>query len=187
MSTFTLLKLALPVAIFTLIQGCSILPYEEDFACKLKDNLGKCQDVSAAYEEAVTGVSKAPPMKKASEQDDDEDSRDPDIERDDSETAPASPLPTATNQTGYVGYRQAVYSKLQQYVEAPETPMVTPAKTVRTMILPYTTTTDRNRLYMPRYVMSIVNEPKFVMGQYLYKRPELGESIVDQARQEIVK
>ena len=36
---------------------------------------------------------------------------------------------------------------------------------------------------MPRFIYSIVDEPRFVMGQYLYRKPELTESLIDSVRE----
>lgn len=191
-------SIILCAALTAALSGCSIFPYEEEFACKMKDNLGKCQSMQASYDEAITGVETAPPMKKASEQEDENDSpamrrtwrdakgnyRPPSTYTAGSTTPdqPRSQLPTETNATGYVGYRAAVYDELRQYVQQPTTPMIAPARAVRTMILPYTSTSDHNRLYMPRYVMSLVNQPRFVIGEYLYKDRASQEGVVDEAR-----
>ncbi|MEM6415481.1 MAG: TraV family lipoprotein [Pseudomonadota bacterium] len=68
---------------------------------------------------------------------------------------------------GYDGYQEAVYSQLKTMIERPVTPMVAPAKTIRTLILPYTDNQSEGRLYMPRYVFSVLQGPKFVLGDYL--------------------
>ncbi|KAB0981071.1 type IV conjugative transfer system protein TraV, partial [Cronobacter sakazakii] len=52
----TLSKIALLFIGSTFLTGCSLLPYHNDFACKLEDGYGKCISSDAAYEEATTGV-----------------------------------------------------------------------------------------------------------------------------------
>ena len=44
------------------LSGCSMLPYENDYSCRFKDNYGKCISVDKAYKEAVTGESQGKPM-----------------------------------------------------------------------------------------------------------------------------
>ncbi len=137
-----------------LLNGCaSFLPYEDDFACKNEDH-GQCIHPEAAYREAVNQtapdagfreVNHAPRKK----------SRDPKQEQGELVAV------------GYDGYQEAVYSQLQTMIERPVTPMVAPAKTVRTLILPYTDDQSAGRLYMPRYVFSVLQGPKFVLGDYL--------------------
>ena len=43
------------------LSGCSsLIPYEEEFACKRPDNMGKCINTEQAYEEARSGNSVTP-------------------------------------------------------------------------------------------------------------------------------
>ena len=67
----------------------------------------------------------------------------------------------------YLGYRDSVYRELQGLVEAPVTPMLRPGRTIRTLILPYADRERPDRLYMPRYVYSILDKPQWVVGDYL--------------------
>ncbi len=68
---------------------------------------------------------------------------------------------------GYPGYQDAVYDQLAAIIEEPVTPMVAPAKTVRTLILPYADPKGEGRLYMPRFIYSLLEQPRFVLGDYL--------------------
>ncbi len=184
-------------ALVLLTSGCSLMPYENEFACRLKNNLGKCISVAEAYEEAVTGVEKAPYMTPASEQESHDDTpREPlahqrNKERYEHLNQPYSPVPKPVAsaqvappppQAAYPGYRDAVYTKLKGLVEQPQAPMVAAPRTVRTMILPYTSSLERNRLWMPRYVYNIVQEPYFILGEYLVKDREL--DIINRANTE---
>jgi conjugal transfer pilus assembly protein TraV len=190
-------KFTLLLAI-SLLGGCSLVPYENEFSCNLQDNFGKCISVEDAYEEAVTGVEKYPHMTRASEQ-----ARQARTKRADkltgSQRVREQPIGVSTSygaptsspdadpsfappQSAYSGYRDQVYNQLGTMIQAPRTPMIKPPRSVRTMILPYSSELKRNRLYMPRFVYSIVEEPRFVMGQYLYKKPELTDSLIDQVQ-----
>lgn len=45
--------------------------------------------------------------------------------------------------------------------------MLKPSQAVRTLILPYADRQRPDRLYMPRYVYSILERPSWVVGGYL--------------------
>lgn len=67
----------------------------------------------------------------------------------------------------YSGYRDSVYRELKGLVDAPVTPMLRPGRSVRTLILPYADRERPDRLYMPRYVYSMVETPRWVVADYL--------------------
>tara|TARA_Y100001001_G_scaffold164783_2_gene198836 strand:- start:7535 stop:8110 length:576 start_codon:yes stop_codon:yes gene_type:complete len=177
-----------------MVSGCSLVPYENEFSCQLEDNYGKCINVESAYEEAVTGVEQYPHMQKASDR-----NRQARDERAVSGSSRVKEQPIGARQTtktpetavqviapepsAYSGYRDAVYDQLGSLVAQPRTPMIKPPRAVRTMILPYSSELKKDRLYMPRFIYSIVDEPRFVMGQYLYRKPELTESLIDSVRE----
>ena len=50
-------------------------------------------------------------------------------------------------------------------LKEPNTPLLAPPKVMRICILPYRG--DQNELYMMRYVYLLVDEPKWVVGDYL--------------------
>src|SRR3546814_10496184 len=64
----------------------------------------------------------------------------------------------------YGDYRDSVYRELQGLIEAPETPMLRPAQAVRTLILPYADRNRPDRLYMSRFVYSVLETPSWVVG-----------------------
>lgn len=190
-------KLTLCLAL-AVLGGCSLVPYENEFSCSLEDNFGKCISVAEAYEEAVTGVEKYPHMVRASEKNRqaravrEHDISGPQRAKEqpmgrsarttERSTAPDAGIAMSSPASAYSGYRDQVYDQLGTMVQAPRTPMIKPPRAVRTMILPYSSELKQNRLYMPRYIYSIVDEPKFVMGQYLIKTPELTDSLIDQVQ-----
>lgn len=139
-----------------LVSGCAMLPYEQEFACKNEDH-GQCIHPEDAYREAVDqSLPDAAGYQSAG---------DPINRKKRRRQEALSPVATAPG--GYDSYRNAVYDQLAAIVEAPVTPMVAPAKTVRTLILPYTDRKGEGRLYMARYVYSVLEQPRFVLGDYL--------------------
>lgn len=166
-------------AVFTVIAstvilgGCSILPYENQYSCRLKDNYGKCISSSKAYEESVTGVSQGPAMKPHSEQKKDKKS-DKKGQNHDS----GSPQPQ-TAETAYDEYKERTYRELAGLVDQGHTPMLKPATTIRTLILPYSPRNQGESIFMPRFVYSVYDQPKWVLGEYLYRDPSIFKGLVD--------
>jgi conjugal transfer pilus assembly protein TraV len=70
-------------------------------------------------------------------------------------------------ETPYLGYRDSVYRELKGLIDAPVTPMLRPGRSVRTLILPYADRERPDRLYMPRFVYSMVDTPRWVVADYL--------------------
>jgi len=147
------------------LMSCStLIPYEENFACRNRDNLGKCLDVENAYGEAVEGIHEYPHFDENANEKIGPDtgehpggSTDPDIRRPDSVT-PA-----------FQGYKEREYRELVSLIDQPVTPVVKPPKVIRTLIFPYVGKADDTDgyLYMPRYVYSILEEKRWVIGNYL--------------------
>lgn len=153
----------LATAAACLLSGCATLgsalsPYSETFSCK-NDDHGQCIHPDRAYADAVAGVaSRSDPAV----------TNDKALLRDPVSRGGAG---TSRSRRGaaapYLGYRDSVYRELQGLVEAPVTPMLRPGRTVRTLILPYADRERPDRLYMPRYVYSILERPQWVVGDYL--------------------
>ncbi|QLI60544.1 TraV family lipoprotein (plasmid) [Aeromonas media] len=149
-----------------LLGGCSVLPYDDDFGCKLKNNYGKCIDSFDAYEEAVTGADKGKAIGDEGVVEGKEGEAAANTNNAEASTAPSS------NTAEYENYRGRVYKQLSAMIDEPETPMVKPPKTVRTLILSYSPSTDRRVAYMPRYVYSMLEDASFVMTDYRLRRPD---------------
>jgi len=163
------------------ITACSVTPYRDKFACSLRDDFGKCIGVEGAYNEAVSGVDSGAPTL----------SRkgpsvmpvpDSSISVDDADVPTVSTSPGTSNQTikatmnqadRHGAYRSAKYQQMRSMLTSPTAPMVQPAKTVRTLIISYSNKVDGNRLYMPRYVFTISEQPQFVLGDYLNYKDQL--------------
>ncbi|MFK4873822.1 TraV family lipoprotein [Novosphingobium sp. ZW T3_23] len=152
-----LLALSLTVP---LLQGCAAVgsmmsPYSEKFSCKNEDH-GQCIHPERAYEDALAGaVSKS----------------DPRVTTGGAKAANTAARRKGAGTAGYEGYRNSVYRELKGLIDEPVTPMLKPARTVRTLILPYADRTRPDRLYMPRYVYSVLGRPVWVVGGTLVRSP----------------
>lgn len=149
---------ALAAGTALLLSGCATMgslmsPYSETFSCK-NDDHGQCIHPGKAYEDAVAGVASK---------------SDPAVTSDrkmlrDRTAAKHGHGGRAAPASAYGTYRDSVYQELKGLIDAPVTPMLKPARTVRTLILPYADRQRPDRLYMPRYVYSIVDRPVWVVG-----------------------
>lgn len=144
-----------------LLGACATLgkvmsPYSETFSCKNSDH-GQCIDPAQAHSDAVTGV---PSRSRASV------TRDRSLLRS-SRHFSAIPSPTERGGDGFGTYQDSLYRELKGLIDAPETPMLRQGRTVRTLILPYATSGRPDRLYMARYVYSILEQPEWVVGEYI--------------------
>ena len=147
------------------LSGCTALgsamsPYAEKFSCK-NDDHGQCIHPEKAYEDAAQGrISRSDPAV----------TRDKKLLKEGKSPA-HSPAGTRRGRSGnadaYGTYRDSVYRELQGLIEAPETPMLRPGRAVRTLILPYADRNRPDRLYMPRFVYSVLETPSWVVGGYL--------------------
>lgn len=152
--------LALPALV--MITGCATIgsmmsPYSEKFSCK-NDDHGQCIHPEQAYEEAVAGT----PSKS-----------DPKVTNDKAmlRGSHGRSLSHHAGADAWSTYRDSVYQELKGLIDAPTTPMLKPARTVRTLILPYADRQRPDRLYMPRYVYSVVDRPVWVVGGALIASP----------------
>ncbi|MGL3998896.1 TraV family lipoprotein [Pantoea eucalypti] len=143
----------------SLLSGCSILPYHNDFACKLEDGYGKCISSEAAYDEAVTGADYGHEITKDGVKDDPKGSAA-------NSAASESGQQEKTVSRSYETYRDRVYKQTAKLIEDPQTPVVKKPTVVRTLIMSYSPGLDSTIAYMPRYVYSMLEGPKFVLSQY---------------------
>jgi len=142
--------------------GSIMSPYSEKFSCK-NDDHGQCIHPDQAYADAVAGVASK---------------SDPKVTNDQAmlrgaEAGRGRERPRGeSGGNAYGSYRDSVYRELKGLIEAPVTPMLKPARTVRTLILPYADRQRPDRLYMPRYVYSVVDKPVWVVGGALVGAPD---------------
>jgi conjugal transfer pilus assembly protein TraV len=166
----------------SLLAGCATVgsmmsPYSEKFSCKNSDH-GQCIHPDKAYADAVAGVpSRSDPAvtndkKLLRDRKDEPGPRDAGASR-------------SARQAPYLGYRDSVYRELQGLVDAPVTPMLRPGRTIRTLILPYADRERPDRLYMPRYVYSVLERPQWVVGDYLVNpvAPAARVPVLEQVRE----
>lgn len=155
---------ALPALV--MVTGCATIgsmmsPYSEKFSCK-NDDHGQCIHPERAYEDAVAGT----PSKS-----------DPRVTNDRAMLHGKHGMSRTGQGVQRAGadawgsYRDSVYQELKGLIDAPTTPMLKPARTVRTLILPYADRQRPGRLYMPRYVYSVVDRPVWVVGGALIASP----------------
>lgn len=161
--------------------GSMMSPYSETFSCKNSDH-GQCIHPDKAYQDALAGR----PSRS-----------DPGVTRDRALLRPAKDSAGAGQTTQkerargaqpaapYLGYRESIYRELQGLVDAPVTPMLRPGRTIRTLILPYADRERPDRLYMPRFVYSILERPQWVVGDYLVNpvAPAPRASVLEQVRE----
>lgn len=160
--------------------GSALSPYPEKFSCKNSDH-GQCIHPEQAYADAQAGrPSRSDPsvtIDKALLKDGQDTGQRP------SNRGGKRPSGTSAS-TPYLGYRDSVYRELKGLIDAPVTPMLRPGRSVRTLILPYADRERPDRLYMPRYVYSMVETPRWVVADYLVSPvdPAAKVPILEQSR-----
>lgn len=174
------MKKCLIIMTTLLICGCgaALNPYKDDFSCPSQDK-GKCIRVEGAYKESLQkksgNILNDKENKMACEK-----CREEAKKNNVSEAAYCSSCyaPQAGkpenryfgNQPSETVYQNAVNKKLAAMLERSDTPLVAPPQVMRILILPYKG--DMNELYMTRYVYLLVDDPKWVMGNYLMNSDE---------------
>lgn len=137
--------------------GSVMSPYSEKFSCKNSDH-GQCIHPDKAYDDAVAGrTSRSDPKVTA----------DAKLRRKAREASGRTAQRSALKSSGFAGYRDSIYRELQGLIDDPVTPMLNSPRTVRTLILPYADRQRPDRLYMPRYVYSILETASWTVGSYL--------------------
>ena len=160
----TTFKLPLLACIaFLTLSGCSsLIPYEEEFACKRPENMGKCINTEQAYEEARSGNSVTPYAKPASKQDDDDND---DVQRN---GKPIMNLHIASPNQGYNQYLDANYRETAKLLKSGITPVLSNGDTIKIVLVP-NRVTDK-MLLSERIMYVIIEEPEFIMGDYLIQK-----------------
>lgn len=141
--------------------GSMMSPYSEKFSCK-NDDHGQCIHPEQAYEDAVAGTRSKSDRRVTN---------DKAMLRGGHDMARTGRSAQRSGTDAWGSYRDSVYHELKGLIDAPTTPMLKPARTVRTLILPYADRQRPDRLYMPRYVYSLVDRPVWVVGGALIASP----------------
>jgi len=146
-------------AVAILFSGCSIFPYEEDFACEAYNDFGRCLDVNGAYEVALSGEKQGLKIEKDGAVDDvTEEAKNKYKQRENT-------VGGIDAQSTYLDYRSSVYQKMKRMVSNPETPMVKQPDVIRTLVLNYKNNRGRgNPLYMHRFIYFFGSDPEWVLS-----------------------
>lgn len=148
----------LTTSILILLSGCSsFFPYENEFACPRKDHMGKCVSSMKAYEEITTGKSSGPYAKPASQSDDDES----DQVRNDRDRS--------NTDAGYENYVQSNYEQQRLLLDRPITPLLKTPEVMEILVMAYKSENGK-QLNGNRTIHIIVQDSKFIMGDYLKKK-----------------
>ena len=166
-----------------LLCGCSMInPYQSEFSCP--DTFkGKCASVREVYMEDAAGKPQSRVEEKKEENPAAKSgctSMNSVSEADGpvtacSDAAPvATETPTAGNpslpvtgagnpeERNFNQYRSALFDKFSGLLKEPKTPIVSPPKVMRVLLLPYTG--QENEFYMLRYVYFFVDKPRWILG-----------------------
>jgi conjugal transfer pilus assembly protein TraV len=127
------------------LSGCWLNPYSSEFNCPKTAN-GKCISVSDAYTESL----KNDPQGKTT-------------------TGPDQ----AAKGAAFSVYEEELFRKMTAMIKEPATPIVNPGTVLRGLVLYYSG--EERELYSHRYVFFFVDEPRFVLGDYLNADIEGGE------------
>ncbi len=144
------------------LPGCATIgsvmsPYSEKFSCKNSDH-GQCIHPGQAYADAVAGrASRSDPAV----------TYDRKLLAPDKKRARGRDLGPARAMATPPAMAQPGQGNVGALIEAPGSPMLRPSRTIRTLILPYADKQRPDRLYMARYVYSIIDRPAWVVGDYL--------------------
>lgn len=164
-----------------LLSGCSVFnPYDSEFSCP-GGYKGKCISVNGAYKEAVDDVAEAPEaddmqedeIKDSGAKQSDEGGVDEACVQHNNSEDPLKtegacvrkikkPVKQTKELQNYNRYRSALYDKFGNLLKEPKTPIVSPPKTMRVLLMPYTG--QENEFYMLRYVYFFVDEPRWLLG-----------------------
>lgn len=156
-----------------LLASCATVmnPYEDSFGCPKTGN-GKCVSIEDAYQESLEDASsgydkswdrvEAYPetwdtKKTEKRQEDDWD----DDEWEDEKAQQA----VVVKEVPALNYADALYSEMTRLLKEPVTPMISPPKIMRVLLLPYKG--SDKELFMYRYVYFMVDEPSWILDGYL--------------------
>ena len=147
-----ILKSTLITALYVVCSGCAwMFPYDQEFNCPRGENSGECVNSMEAYERASTGVSK---HRKRSET----------VAKEEAQVQEEPVF--APHDTGYRNYVDANYDQVAKLLTSPTTPMVTMPEIMEILILNRQSENSKT-IYGGRWVHVIVEDSKFVIGDYL--------------------
>jgi conjugal transfer pilus assembly protein TraV len=164
------MKITIIIALVSLASACSVLPYENDYSCRLEDNYGKCMSIQDSYDGGKGNDAdlKLVPGERV------------DLNRKHKKKKGAKYgyVPQLTSEEMYIN---ELYREMSLLIREPETPIIKAPKEMRTLILSYSGQKNKKTLYMPRYVYTIIEDAEFVIKQY-FKTPERDAHIIEPKR-----
>lgn len=159
-------KAGLIFVLSVFLSGCgTLMPYKTEFQCKSPDK-GKCATVKAAYDESKKDTVDIDAGVKSKEEKNEEkrdEKKDGGKDSGAEKTGARKNIPAASAKDVY---RDNLQKELSGLLEAPVTPVIIPPKVMRVLIFPYP---DKTLLFMPRYIYMMIDEPEWVIGNYLIK------------------
>ncbi|MEM5854804.1 MAG: TraV family lipoprotein [Candidatus Aenigmatarchaeota archaeon] len=139
--------------------SAAVNPYQKEFSCPHPDP-GKCVGIPQAYQESLKSEETKVGYQLYKEFE--KEKRD---QKDGNETSyylrDFMLLSPAERQ-----YVESLYDILSKLLKDPKTPIMTPPKIVRVLILPYQDFSGKN-FYSARYVYVLVDEPKWILQNVL--------------------
>lgn len=175
------MKKYLTILMMLFIGGCGAIfnPHKSEFSCPDFDK-GQCIKVEGAYKESLkkkkdTNLSEKQ-NKEACERCKKE-AKANKVSEDTYCSACYSSSSVKESENNYVpdglsetAYKKEVNKKLITMIKNPNTPLMVPPKVMRMLVLPYSG--DQNELYMMRYIYLLIDDPKWVLGNYLIDAEE---------------
>ena len=149
-----MIKKTIPLLLLTLcLTACSAKtfnPYDDEFDCPYVDR-GKCISVDDAYRESLEENAfiqeEISQPQEATEQKN---------QLQNGGVGEEKTTPSEKPKTARYNYQEALYNELTGMLREPETPLVIPPKTMRVLLLSYTS--ENNELYGDRFVYFFTTE-----------------------------
>ncbi len=157
--------IATALLILPFLAACASVmnPYEDSFGCPKTGN-GKCVSIEEAYKESLEEADKswdrveAYPETWDTAQTEKRQENDWDDEKVSQQAAVVKEVPA-------LNYADALYSEMTRLLKEPLTPMLSPPKIMRVLLLPYKG--SDKELFMYRYIYFMVDEPSWILDGYL--------------------
>lgn len=162
-------RFAIMVAMVAVSAGCSIMnPYDSEFPCK-GGFAGKCASVRDAHLESLAGLDGGVKERINPPPCEGEDCQ----ARKFKDQAPADGDPLLRNtdpKSAEGAYKESLYKRLDNLLQEPKMPVVSPPKVMRILMLPYKG--QEGEFYMMRHLYFFVDEPRWVLGDNIEELPE---------------
>jgi conjugal transfer pilus assembly protein TraV len=174
------MKKCLIILTLLCLWGCGAVlnPYKEDFSCPDYDK-GKCIKVEGAYKESLQkkrNDALNEKENKAACEKCRKEAKNNNVSEDTyctacfaSETGESTDK-RPTTESAQALYQKALNKKIAIMLKEPNTPLIVPPQIMRVLVLPYKG--DMSELYMMRYIYLLIDDPQWVMGNYLIDSEE---------------